>query len=40
VAHGRKAKSDIESILLASKDEWQKIVATKIIEAKLAVAIR
>src|SRR5947208_2378164 len=37
MAHGRKAKSDIESILLRSENEWHKIVATKIVQGKIRV---
>ena len=34
IAHGRKAKSDIESILLANKNERQKIAAIKIAQGE------
>jgi hypothetical protein len=34
MAHGREAKSDIESSLLAKKNERQKIVALKIIQSQ------
>ncbi len=34
MAHGRKAKSDIESILLANKNERQKIAAIKITQVE------
>jgi hypothetical protein len=38
-AHGRKAQSNIESILLANQDEWHKIVAIEIIQDQLRAAI-